>query len=55
MSSSESDNEKSPLQKLEDQVEDATMFFTMMCAVSYVFSLTVVCSYFTSNNDAFTG
>ena len=31
------------------------MFFTMCLAVCYVFSMTVVCAYYTSNNEAFTG
>ena len=47
--------ELSPYKKLEAKVEDAKMFFTMCCAVCYVFSMTVVCFYYSKNNLAFTG
>ena len=40
---------------LEKIVEDRKMFFTMMCAVSYVTSLSITCAYFTGNTEAFTG
>ena len=47
--------ELSPYQRVEERVNDAKMFFTMCCAVCYVFSMTVVCAYYTSNTEAFTG
>lgn len=55
VSSESSSDDIGPVKRLELHVEDLKLFFTMCLAVCYVFSLTVVCSYFTSNTDAFTG
>ena len=53
--SSEEELNTSPFKIVERRVNDAKMFFTMSCAVCYVFSMTVVCVYYTSNSEAFTG
>ena len=55
VSSESSSDDIGPVKRLELHVEDLKLFFTMCLAVCYVLSLTVTCSYFTSNTDAFTG
>ena len=55
LSESSSAEEPSPKQILENRVNDLKLFFTMCLAVCYVFSMSVVCLYFASNTEAFSG
>ena len=55
LSDSSSAEEPSPKQILENRVNDLKLFFTMCLAVCYVFSMSVVCLYFATNSDAFSG
>ena len=42
-------------QELEQKVEDNKMIFTLCCAATYCFCLTVVCGHFAFNSEAYTG
>lgn len=54
-SDSDSDQPPSEFEILQTKVEDLKQFFVNCTAVCYVFSLFIVCTYFNSNTDAFTG